>query len=109
MAYDEAVAERLRVILLERRDIEEKRMFGGVAFMLDGNMLIGVNRDEIMARVGLEQFDDALERPHARVMDFTKRPMKGWITVEPDGFASDDDLRGWVDLCVRFVTTLPKK
>lgn len=109
MAYDEGTAQRIRDALADRDGVSEKKMFGGIAFMLHGNMCVGVHTDDLMARVGLEQFDEAVALPGARIMDFTKRPMKGWITVEPRGFETDEALAGWVARCVRFVSTLPRK
>lgn len=109
MAYDEGVAERLREVFQERVDIVEKKMFGGIAFMVRGNMCCGVTDDALMARVGPHQYDNALSRPHAREMDFTGKPMKGFVYIEPEGFASDEDLRSWVATCETFVATLPSK
>ena len=109
MAFDEGVAERLRAAMGALDGVSEKKMFGGIAFMLGGNMCCGVNGDTLMARVGPEQYEEALARPHARPMDFTGRPMKGFVYVAPQGFVSDDDLRCWVSLCRRFVASLPAK
>lgn len=109
MAYSEEVAGRIRSILDGRDDVVEKKMFGGIAFMLRGNMCCGVIGDELMARVGPDQHDAALERPHARVMDFTGRPMKGYIYVAPEGFANKKELKKWIAMCERFVGTLPAK
>lgn len=109
MAYDETVAARLRDIFNDRDDVVEKKMFGGIAFMMRGNMCCGVVRDELMARVGADQHDEALARPHARVMDFTGKPMKGFIYVAPEGFATKKDLQGWVKMCERYVNSLPEK
>ncbi len=109
MAYDEKLAGRLRKALRGAGTVSEKKMFGGIAFMLNGNMCCGVINDLLMARVGPEAYSGALERPYARPMDFTKRPMKGYVYVEPDGLRSDEELREWVGRCVGFVRTLPKK
>lgn len=109
MAYDLGVAERLRDSLTDRTSFTEKNMFGGVAFMVRGSMCIGVVKEEICARVGKEAFDDALSQPGARPMDFTGRPMKGWLFVATDGFESDADLNGWVDRCLAFNQTLAAK
>jgi TfoX N-terminal domain len=109
MAYDEGVAQRLREALGARRDIAEKKMFGGLAFMLSGNMCCGVIGDTLMARVGPRQYDKALARKHARAMDFTGKPLKGFVYVAPAGFASDRDLERWVSLCVAFAGSLPRK
>jgi hypothetical protein len=109
MAYDEGVAERLRELFADRTDIVEKKMFGGIAFMLSGSMCCGVVDDTLMARVGPDQYGDALNLPHVREMDFTGRPMKGFIYVSPKGFESDESLRQWVSLCERFCQSLPPK
>ena len=109
MAYDEGVAQRLREHFAEHDDIVERKMFGGIAFMLSGHMCCGVVGDTLMARVGPEQYDESLRRPHARAMDFTGRPMRGFVYVDPDGFESDHDLDAWVSRCVQFVSSLPPK
>ena len=107
MAYDETLAKRLRYALRGAGAVSEKKMFGGLAFMLSGNMCCGVINDLLMARVGPAAYDDALARLHARPMDFTGRPMKGYVYVEPGGLRSDEELRAWVGRCVDFVSTLP--
>jgi TfoX/Sxy family transcriptional regulator of competence genes len=109
MAYDEGLAERLREIFRDRAGVVEKKMFGGIAFMLSGNMCCGIVDDTLMARVGPKQYQEALARPHAREMDFTGKSMKGFVYVAPEGFESDKDLRSWVKLCERFVESLPRK
>jgi len=109
MAYDEGVAERLREYFSGRNDISEKKMFGGVAFMHSGNMCVGVNDNCLMARVGPERYSEGLQRPHARQMDFTGKPLKGFIYVDPDGFAEDSDLAEWIGLCEAFTGSLPAK
>jgi hypothetical protein len=109
MAYDEGVAQRLRDLFQERTDVVEKKMFGGIAFMVSGHMCCGVNEHALMARVGPMQYEDALARPHAREMDFTGKPLKGFVYVAPEGFGSDEDLEAWVATCERFMATLPPK
>ena len=109
MAYDEGAAERLREVFAGRDGIVEKRMFGGLAFMLRGNMCCGVIGDALMARVGPHHYSAALTRPHAREMDFTGRPMKGFVYVAPAGFESDEDLAAWVSLCASFAGSLSPK
>ena len=109
MAYDEGLAERLREIFADRYDMDEKRMFGGLAFMVHGHMCCGIVGDTLMARVGPAQYPHALRQPHAREMDFTGKAMKGFVYVDPDGFESDEDLRVWVALCENFVDSLPPK
>jgi len=109
MAYDEGLAERLRDALADRDDVAEKRMFGGIAFMVRGHMTVGVVKDDLCARVGPQAFDDALALPGARPMDFTGRPMKGWIFVAPEGVDDAEALDGWVARTLAFTTTLPAK
>lgn len=109
MAYSEALAQRIRTVKPAALNFTERKMFGGIAFMLNGNMCCGVVKDSLMARVGAENHDSALELPHARLMDFTGRPMKGMLYVDPPGIATDADLRAWVARCIAFVQTLPAK
>lgn len=109
MSYDEGLAERLREALQSQRGIAEKKMFGGLAFMSRGYMFLGILGDVLMARVGPECYEKALSRPHVRVMDFTGKPMKGYVFVDPPGFESDSDLSDWVQRCHRFVQSLPPK
>ena len=109
MAYDEAVAERLRMLFAGRSDVSEKKMFGGIAFMVAGHMCCGVIDASLMARVGPAQYAAALRKPHAREMDFTGRPLTGFVYVAPAGFESASDLRAWVGMCERFVGSLSPK
>ena len=109
MAYDEGVAERIRAVFDGRSDIVEKKMFGGIAFMHSGNMCCGIVRDTLMARVGADNYQSALARAGAREMDFTGKAMKGFVSVDPDGFTEDADLRDWVALCEEFTRSLPPK
>jgi len=109
MAYDEAVAKRVRSALGKNPDVVEKRMFGGVAFMVRGNMCCGVIGDRLMLRVGPKGYEASLSRSHARAMDFTGRPMKGLVYVEPEGFASARDLEAWIERAMEFALSLPAK
>ena len=109
MAYDEGLAERIRELVADVPGVSERKMFGGLAFMLHGNMFVGVVASRLMARVGLEQYEKALRRPHVRVMNFTGRPMKGYVYVEERGTSEDADLAGWVQACRTYVATLPPK
>lgn len=109
MAYDEGLAERVREVLAVRLDVTERRMFGGLAFMVGGHMACGIAGVDLMVRVGKERYDDALAQPHAREMDFTGRPMTGIVYVGPAGTADDDALQDWVARGVAFVTTLPSR
>ena len=109
MAYDEGLAQRIRERLEGRDGIRERKMFGGLAFMLAGNMCCGVVDDELMVRVGPEQYEDALAQPPAREMDFTGRPMRGMIYVGTEGIAEDDDLAMWISRGEKFAGNLPPK
>ena len=105
MAFDEALAERVRRILATREDVSERRMFGGLAFMVGDHMACGVLRDELIVRVGRDGHDDALAQPHARPFDFTGRPSRGIVFVGPGGIDGDPQLEAWVDRGVRNVTS----
>ena len=108
MAYDEGLAERVRDRLADVPGVTDKRMFGGIAFLTDGNMTVGVTGDDLLVRVGPEATDAALARPGARLFDMTGRPMRGWVVV--DGAELDDDvLVEWIELARSFVATLPPK
>lgn len=109
MAFDEALAERVRSALSGEPNVSEKKMFGGVAFMVGGNMACGIVGDEMMVRVGGDNYEDALSRPHARPMDFTGRPMRGMVYVSPSGFQSAADLGAWVEAGASFARSLPRK
>jgi TfoX/Sxy family transcriptional regulator of competence genes len=109
MAYSKSLAARIRQTLAQRRGVSEKRMFGGVAFLLNGNMLVGVWQDSLIARLGPEVGERALRQPFVRPFDVTGRPMKGWVMIEPDGMDTDVELTEWIDQVLAFVTTLPAK
>ncbi|MEX1254523.1 MAG: TfoX/Sxy family protein [Dehalococcoidia bacterium] len=109
MAYDEKLADRVRKALGPDGGLTERKMFGGIAFMLRGNMCCGIVKDELMVRVGPDAFDDALRQPHARPMDFTGRPMKGMVYVSAAGLRTAPALRKWVQRGVDFASTLPAK
>ncbi len=109
MAYDEGLAERLREIMPAHAGIIEKKLFGGLAFMSRDYMFVGILGETLMARVGPEAYAEALRRPQVREMDFTGRPMKGYVFVDPLGFEEDRDLARWVEVCLKFVKTLPAK
>jgi TfoX/Sxy family transcriptional regulator of competence genes len=109
MAFSEALAGRIRQQLARRRNVEEKKMFGGVGFLLNGNLLVGVWKDSLIARLGPDEGDEALKEPHVKEFDITGRAMKGWVLVEPDGVEGDDQLAGWMQRALKFVGTLPAK
>jgi len=107
MAYDEALADRVRA-LLPAEPVTERQMFGGLAFMLGGHMFCGIVKDALMVRLGPEAADRALDQPHVRPMDFTGRPMTGMVFVDPEGL-DGDALRQWVDAALGFARSLPPK
>ncbi|MDH3539169.1 MAG: TfoX/Sxy family protein [Acidimicrobiia bacterium] len=109
MAYDEALADEIRVRIGSHPGSTEREMFGGIAFMIDGNMAIGVSGDELMVRVGKEAHDEAVTLPGARIFDMSGRPMRGWLSVAREGFADEEALNGWIDRGVRYAESLPKK
>ena len=107
MAFDEALAARVRQSLAHRTNIEERKMFGCIAFLVGGNAAVGVWKRSLIARVGPDHYEDALLEPHVREFDITGRPMKGWVLVGPGGVADDEQLGGWVRRALEFVGTLP--
>jgi TfoX/Sxy family transcriptional regulator of competence genes len=109
MAYDEGLAERVRGALDDQPGLSEKQMFGGIAFLVKGHMSVGIVQDKLMIRVGPEEYDRTLKERHARRMDFTGRPMKGFVYVVPSGYESDADLARWVGLGVSYAARLPAK
>jgi len=109
VAYNETLAGRLRELLAARPEVSERKMFGGLAFMLRGHMFAGVLDDSLMARVGPQAYSEDLRQPHAREMDFTGKPLRGYIFVGPAGLESTADLERWLGLCLAFAETLPPK
>src|SRR5437762_14011907 len=108
MAFSENLAARIRDALARRKNIEEKKMFGGIGFLLHGNILVGVWKNSLIVRLGPDSYEDALLEPHVKEFDITGRPMKGWVLVEPEG-VEDDQLKGWIERAIKFVRTLPGK
>ncbi|MDB5313907.1 MAG: hypothetical protein JWO38_8109 [Gemmataceae bacterium] len=109
MAFNEDLAERIRDQLVRRKNIEEKRMFGGLAFLLNGNMLVGVRKDSVIVRLGPDEGEVALTELHVGAFVINGRAMKGWIVVAAEGVEEDDQLAGWVERATAFVGTLPAK
>lgn len=109
MAFDEVLAARLRDVFVGDPAIEEKKMFGGIAFMRRGHMCVGVVNEDLLARVGPEAHGKAVVREGARVMDFTGKKMKGFIFVSPESLVDDGALDGWVDLCRAFNDSMPSR
>ena len=103
MAYDEFLADRIREALQSRKiSFEERKMMGGLCYMVDDKMCVGVVKDKLMARIDPEIYKEALSKPGCREMDFTGRPMKGFVFVEPLGIDMDEDLDYWVELCLDY-------
>ena len=109
MAYDEGLAERIREELSGIGGVVEKRMFGGLGFIVQGNMACGVHGQEMIVRVGPVEHPKALKKAHVRVFDMSGKPMAGWLMVEPEGIASDKDLAHWVKLGTQYALSLPAK
>ena len=109
MAYNENLANRIRESLGDRNELTEKKMFGGLSFMLGGNMCCGIMKDDLVVRVAPDSYEKALARPHARPMDFTGRPVKGMVYVGPEGYTSDQGLKYWLDQGLSFALSLPPK
>ncbi len=109
MAYDEALADRIREALAREVGVDEIKMMGGLSFMINGHMVLGVVGEELMVRVGPNGYEHALGRAHAREMDFTGRPMKGFIFVRPAGIRTARMLASWVAVAVEFAKSLPRK
>lgn len=109
MGYDEKTAARTRRILMRRTDLTERRMFGGLCFLAKGAMCCGLVDSTLMVRVGPDQHEEALAQPHARLMDFTGRPMKGFVYVDAPGIQTDAALTKWIDRSLDYLSTVPPK
>ena len=109
MAFSEALAERIRQRLARRKNVEAKKMFGGVGFLLNGNMCVGVWKDSLIVRLVADQADEALKEPHVKPFDITGKPMKGWLLVAPEGLEGDEELADWIRRSVKFVGKFPAK
>jgi TfoX/Sxy family transcriptional regulator of competence genes len=109
MAYDLALASRIRNVLGEGPEISEREMFGGIAFLLAGNMAVGVHKEDLMVRIDPDDQEDALAKPGVRVFDMTGRPMRGWILVAHEAIEEDTDLQSWVGAGLDFAGSLPPK
>jgi hypothetical protein len=109
VAYDEKLAGRVRALLEDKRGIAEKRMFGGIAFLLRGKMCCGVLNADLVARIGAEDYGKTLKRRHVRPMNFTGRPIKGFVYVGPGGARTKRDLQRWLNQCLAFAASLAKR
>lgn len=108
MVSNEQLNDKIRA-LIKHRKLNEKKMFGGMAFLLNGNMCFGTLKDDLIIRVGPERYKEALAMPHARPMDFTGRPIKGFVYVDQKGWSKDATLKKWLDMGVDYASSLPKK
>jgi hypothetical protein len=109
MAFSEELAERIRQGLARKKGIEEKKMFGGIGFLLNGNMLVGVWKDSLIVRLDPDEYEDALLEPQISEFNITGRPMKGWVLVQPEGVEDAGQVKAWIQRAVKFVGKLPKK
>ncbi len=110
MSFSESLAGRIRQRLARRKNVEEKKMFGGVGFLLDGNLLVSVRKDSLLVRLGPEQSDEALQEAHVSEFKITGRGMmKGWVVVALEGVENDDQLSGWIQRALKFAGSLPAK
>ena len=109
MAYDENLSLRISELLTNGSGLEQKKMFGGVGFLVNGNMACGVHKGNLIVRVGPERYQAALSKEHAGVFDMTGRPMTGWVMVTAPGFASEKELSDWVQQGLEFALSLPPK
>jgi len=109
MAFDEQLAARVRERVSEQPGWSERRMFGGIAFLVDGNMAVGVSKEDLMVRVGPDAHADAMRRPGTRLFEMTGRPSPGWVLVDPGGYADEAEFAAWVDQGIAFARSLPPK
>ncbi len=109
MAYDEGLAQRIEEILGSHSGMSEQKMFGGIGYLLNGNMAVGVHGESLIVRVGPDKHLKARENPYTKEFDFTGRAMKGWVMVSPEGIQEDEDLNTWVSLGTEFAESLPPK
>ena len=108
MAYDRGLADRIRAVVDGRKGVSEKEMFGGIAFLLDGKMFIGIVKNDLMVRVGPDRHEEALAKAHVRLMDFAGRPMRGYVYVAPAGCRDARSLAAWIDWSAAFTATVKK-
>jgi TfoX/Sxy family transcriptional regulator of competence genes len=109
MAYDESLAEKVADYLESQPDVTERKMFGGIGFMIQGNMAVGVSKDSLMVRVGAEGYEQALAQPHVKKVDMSGREMSGWVLVEPPALADEVGLSLWIDRGRAMALTFPPK
>lgn len=108
MAYDKKLAKKIDSIRKTKNVVTSKKMFGGLCYLLNGNMLCGISYDKLMARVGPDQYEVALKQIYCVEMDFTGKPLRGMVYVLPEGIKTKNSLKKWIDMCIEFVSELPK-
>ncbi len=109
MAYDEGLAQRVKNVLVEKPEMAEKKMFGGVCYLINGNMACGILNQDLIVRVGPEKYDAFLDLPHVREFDITGKVMRGWVMVSSQGHASPQDLSRWIQEGLNYALRLPPK
>ena len=109
MPFSESLAARIRDLLARKRGVEEKQMFGCICFFLNGNALVGVWKNRLIARLGPDEGEGAMLEPHVRAFDITGKSMRNWVAVEPEGVEDEEQLKEWVERATKFVKTLPRK
>jgi TfoX/Sxy family transcriptional regulator of competence genes len=109
MTYDKELADRIQIILQEAPGIVEKKMFGGIGYLANGNMACGINGEQLIVRISAADYGEALKQPHVHVFDMTGQPLKGWITVDPAGYPSEAELRAWIERGLQHALSLPPK
>lgn len=109
MAYDEGLAERVEAYVSDMPGMSQTKMFGGMGYLLNGNMCVGIWKDSLVIRVGVDSASDIADQPGVGPFDITGRAMKGWALVSPEGLGEDEELHHYIDLSVAFVQTLPAK
>ena len=109
MPYDEHIESRITAAIAGWKGIDRRQMFGGVGYLLDGNMFAGILKDFLILRLGEKGGDEALALPHVKPFDITGRPMKGWVMISPEGYHSDDALKNWLRRARDFAAALPPK
>lgn len=109
MAYNQELAERIRKILKGKRNVEEKKMFGGLTFMVNGHMACGIEKNLLMVRVEKDRYEEFFKKPHAKEMDLTGKPLRGFLFIQPKGFETDAGLGYWIAQALIFIKTQPKK
>ena len=109
MTYNEALDKRIRRIVSKWQGTHDKKMFGGICHLLNGNMFCGVHKDFLILRLGKERSEEALKLPHTKPFDITGKKMNGWVMLTPEGYKSDDELKSWLVEAKKFAQNLPEK